>query len=63
MLAARGVLRFAQRLAGLSVSRRGCAGAVPVDDIVSGLTDEQIQVNYTEQWKLASRARTPQSLY
>lgn len=45
MFAARGVLRLAQRLAGVSVSRRGCAGAIPVDDIVNGLTDEQIQVN------------------
>lgn len=45
MFAARGVLRLVQRLAGVSVSRRGCAGAVPVDDIVNGLTDEQIQVN------------------
>ncbi|MCJ8736992.1 hypothetical protein PDJAM_G00018720 [Pangasius djambal] len=49
MFAARGVLRFAQRLAGVRVSRRGCAGAVPVDDIVNGLTDEQIQLRQTVQ--------------
>lgn len=45
MFAARGVLRLAQRLAGVGVSRRGYSGAVPVDDVVNGLTDEQIQVN------------------
>lgn len=45
MFAARGVLRLAQRLGGVSVSRRGCAGAVPLDDVVNGLTDEQIQVH------------------
>ncbi|KAK3563343.1 hypothetical protein QTP86_021826 [Hemibagrus guttatus] len=47
MFAVRGVLRLTQRLAGVSVSRRGCAGAVPVDDIVNGLTDEQIQLRHT----------------
>lgn len=45
MFAARGALRLAQRLASVTVQRRGCAGAVPVDDIVNGLTDEQIQVD------------------
>ncbi|KAM9466903.1 isovaleryl-CoA dehydrogenase, mitochondrial [Clarias gariepinus] len=49
MLAARGVLRLARRLAGVSVPQRGCAGAVPVDDIVNGLTDEQIQLRKTVQ--------------
>lgn len=49
MLAARGLLRFAQRLTGVSVSRRGCAGAVPLDDIVNGLTEEQIQLRHTVQ--------------
>lgn len=45
MFAVRGVLRLAPRLAGVSVSRRGCAGAVPVDDVINGLTEEQMQVN------------------
>lgn len=49
MFAARGVLRLAQRLGGVSVSRRGCAGAVPLDDVVNGLTDEQIQLRQTVQ--------------
>ncbi|TSN67140.1 Isovaleryl-CoA dehydrogenase, mitochondrial [Bagarius yarrelli] len=49
MFAARRVLRFAQRIAGVRVQRRGCAGAVPLDDIVNGLTDEQIQLRHTVQ--------------
>ncbi|KAG7328182.1 hypothetical protein KOW79_008126 [Hemibagrus wyckioides] len=49
MFVVRGVLRLTQRLAGVSVSRRGCAGAVAVDDIVNGLTDEQIQLRHTVQ--------------
>ncbi|XP_053488759.1 isovaleryl-CoA dehydrogenase, mitochondrial isoform X1 [Ictalurus furcatus] len=49
MFAARGLLRLAQRLGGVSVSRRGCAGAVPLDDVVNGLTDEQIQLRQTVQ--------------
>ncbi|ROL44984.1 Isovaleryl-CoA dehydrogenase, mitochondrial [Anabarilius grahami] len=47
MFAARRALRLCQRVANVSVPRRGCAGAVPVDDIVNGLTEEQIQ----EFWK------------
>ncbi|GAA6108676.1 isovaleryl-CoA dehydrogenase, mitochondrial [Tachysurus ichikawai] len=47
MFAVRGVLRLAPRLAGVSVSRRGCAGAVPVDDVINGLTEEQMQLRNT----------------
>lgn len=42
MLAARRALQFGIRLSALP--KRGCASAVPVDDAVNGLTDEQIQV-------------------
>uniref|UniRef100_A0A672RIB0 Isovaleryl-CoA dehydrogenase, mitochondrial n=1 Tax=Sinocyclocheilus grahami TaxID=75366 RepID=A0A672RIB0_SINGR len=49
MLAVRRALRLCQRVANVSVSRRGCAGAVPVDDIVNGLTEEQIQLRRTVQ--------------
>ncbi|KAL6477986.1 hypothetical protein MHYP_G00138210 [Metynnis hypsauchen] len=45
MFSARGALRLAQRLMRVTVPRRGCAAAVPVDDIVNGLTEEQIQVS------------------
>ncbi|KAK1793496.1 hypothetical protein P4O66_011874, partial [Electrophorus voltai] len=47
MFAVRGILRLAQRLSNATASRRGCAGAIPVDDIVNGLTDEQIQLRHT----------------
>ncbi|KAA0711257.1 Isovaleryl-CoA dehydrogenase, mitochondrial [Triplophysa tibetana] len=49
MLSALRALRVCQRVANVSLSRRGCAGAVPVDDIVNGLTDEQIQLRQTVQ--------------
>uniref|UniRef100_A0A8C0YLA1 Isovaleryl-CoA dehydrogenase, mitochondrial n=1 Tax=Cyprinus carpio carpio TaxID=630221 RepID=A0A8C0YLA1_CYPCA len=49
MLAVRRALRLCQRVANVSVSRRGCAGAVPLDDIVNGLTEEQIQLRQTVQ--------------
>ncbi|XP_062862870.1 isovaleryl-CoA dehydrogenase, mitochondrial [Trichomycterus rosablanca] len=49
MFAARGVLRLAHRLGSVCVPKRGCAGAIPVDDIVNGLTDEQIQLRKTVQ--------------
>lgn len=48
MFAVRNALRFASRISLSPGSRRGCAGAaIPVDDIVNGLTDEQIQVSHT----------------
>uniref|UniRef100_A0A8C5N606 Isovaleryl-CoA dehydrogenase, mitochondrial n=1 Tax=Gouania willdenowi TaxID=441366 RepID=A0A8C5N606_GOUWI len=47
MFAVRNAVRLGSRLCIPSVSRRGCAGAVPVDDIVNGLTDEQIQLRQT----------------
>lgn len=48
MFAVRNALRLASRISLPAVSRRGCAGAaIPVDDIVNGLTDEQIQVSHT----------------
>ncbi|XP_048829771.1 isovaleryl-CoA dehydrogenase, mitochondrial [Brienomyrus brachyistius] len=45
MLAARRALQFGIRFSALP--RRGCASAVPVDDVVNGLTDEQIQLRQT----------------
>ncbi|XP_015194754.1 isovaleryl-CoA dehydrogenase, mitochondrial [Lepisosteus oculatus] len=48
MLAARRALLSGYRSA--AVWRRGCAGsAIPIDDIVNGLTDEQIQLRQTLQ--------------
>lgn len=45
MLAVRNALRLASRISIPAVARRGCAGAaVPVDDVVNGLTEDQIQV-------------------
>ncbi|KAL7861882.1 hypothetical protein SRHO_G00133230 [Serrasalmus rhombeus] len=49
MFSARGALRLAQRLIRVTVPRRGCAAALPVDDIVNGLTEEQIQLRHTVQ--------------
>ncbi|XP_066529961.1 isovaleryl-CoA dehydrogenase, mitochondrial isoform X2 [Hoplias malabaricus] len=51
MFCARGALRLARRLVNVSASapRRGCAGAIPIDDVVNGLTDEQIQLRQTVQ--------------
>lgn len=47
MFAVRNALRLGCRLSIPAVARRGCAGAaIPVDDVVNGLTDEQIQVSY-----------------
>ncbi|XP_034418623.1 isovaleryl-CoA dehydrogenase, mitochondrial [Cyclopterus lumpus] len=46
MFAVRNTLRLGCRLS--AVSRRGCAGAsIPVDDVVNGLTDDQIQLRQT----------------
>uniref|UniRef100_A0A8B9KKX5 Isovaleryl-CoA dehydrogenase, mitochondrial n=1 Tax=Astyanax mexicanus TaxID=7994 RepID=A0A8B9KKX5_ASTMX len=50
MLSARRALGLAvSRLSAGCAPRRGCAGAVPVDDIVNGLTEEQIQLRQTVQ--------------
>ncbi|TRY55391.1 hypothetical protein DNTS_034411 [Danionella cerebrum] len=52
MFGVRRALSFCPRVAtgfSVCVSRRGCAGAVPVDDIVNGLTEEQIQLRQTVQ--------------
>ncbi|XP_036449113.1 isovaleryl-CoA dehydrogenase, mitochondrial [Colossoma macropomum] len=49
MFSARGALRLAQRLISVTVPRRGCAAAIPVDDVVNGLTEEQIQLRHTVQ--------------
>lgn len=47
MFALRRALRLGSRLYIPAVARRGCAGAaVPVDDVVNGLTEEQIQVSH-----------------
>ncbi|KAG5265550.1 hypothetical protein AALO_G00243720 [Alosa alosa] len=47
MFAVRRALCFSFKLA--RVPRRGCAGAIPVDDIVNGLTDDQIQLRQSVQ--------------
>ncbi|XP_022077133.2 isovaleryl-CoA dehydrogenase, mitochondrial [Acanthochromis polyacanthus] len=48
MLAVRNALRLGSRLTVSAVARRGCAGApIPVDDVVNGLTDDQIQLRQT----------------
>ncbi|KAG7238471.1 hypothetical protein INR49_030744 [Caranx melampygus] len=48
MFAVRNALRLGSRLSIPAVARRGCAGAsIPVDDVVNGLTDEQIQLRQT----------------
>ncbi|KAL7873402.1 hypothetical protein AOLI_G00124730 [Acnodon oligacanthus] len=49
MFSARGALRLAQRLIRVTVPRRGCAAAIPIDDIVNGLAEEQIQLRHTVQ--------------
>lgn len=46
MFALKNALRLGSRISIPAVARRGCAGAsIPVDDVVNGLTDEQIQVS------------------
>ncbi|MGH0186459.1 UNVERIFIED_CONTAM: hypothetical protein FKN15_021124 [Acipenser sinensis] len=46
MLSARRALLVGLRCA--AVTRRGCAGStVPIDDVVNGLTEEQIQLRQT----------------
>ncbi len=48
MFAVRNALRLGSRLSIPAVARRGCAGAaISVDDVVNGLTDDQIQVSHT----------------
>lgn len=47
MFAVRRALCLSFKLA--RVPRRGCAGAIPVDDIVNGLTDDQIQLRESVQ--------------
>ncbi|KAM9354128.1 isovaleryl-CoA dehydrogenase, mitochondrial [Pholidichthys leucotaenia] len=48
MFAVRNFLRLGSRLSVPAVARRGCAGAaVPVDDVVNGLSEEQIQLRQT----------------
>lgn len=48
MFAVRSALRLGSRLSIPAVARRGCAGAsIPVDDVVNGLTEDQIQVSST----------------
>lgn len=46
MFAVRNALRLGSRLLIPALARRGCAGAaIPVDDVVNGLNDDQIQVS------------------
>ncbi|MEQ2255631.1 hypothetical protein ILYODFUR_015794 [Ilyodon furcidens] len=48
MFAVRNALRLGTRLYVPTVARRGCSGAaVQVDDVVNGLTEEQIQLRQT----------------
>uniref|UniRef100_A0A665VT97 Isovaleryl-CoA dehydrogenase, mitochondrial n=1 Tax=Echeneis naucrates TaxID=173247 RepID=A0A665VT97_ECHNA len=48
MFVVRNSLRLGSRLSFPGIARRGCAGAsVPVDDVVNGLTEEQIQLRQT----------------
>ncbi|TMS21255.1 Isovaleryl-CoA dehydrogenase, mitochondrial [Larimichthys crocea] len=48
MFAVRNALRLGSRLSVPAVARRGCAGAsTPVDDVVNGLTEDQIQLRNT----------------
>jgi len=48
MFALRSALRLgSRRLCVPAVARRGCAAGVPVDDIVNGLTEEQIELRQT----------------
>ncbi|XP_012993090.1 isovaleryl-CoA dehydrogenase, mitochondrial [Esox lucius] len=49
MFAVRSAFRLGARITRIStaVSRRGCAAGLPVDDIVNGLTEEQIQLRQT----------------
>ncbi|XP_047202067.1 isovaleryl-CoA dehydrogenase, mitochondrial [Girardinichthys multiradiatus] len=48
MFAVRNALRLGSRLYVPTVARRGCSGAaVQVDDVVNGLTEEQIQLRQT----------------
>uniref|UniRef100_A0A667ZB34 Isovaleryl-CoA dehydrogenase, mitochondrial n=1 Tax=Myripristis murdjan TaxID=586833 RepID=A0A667ZB34_9TELE len=48
MFAVRNALRVGSRVSVPALARRGCAGAaIPVDDVVNGLTEEQIQLRQT----------------
>ncbi|XP_007561202.1 isovaleryl-CoA dehydrogenase, mitochondrial [Poecilia latipinna] len=48
MFAVRNALRLGSRLSVPAVARRGCSGAaIQVDDVVNGLTEEQIQLRHT----------------
>ncbi|XP_053701120.1 isovaleryl-CoA dehydrogenase, mitochondrial [Synchiropus splendidus] len=48
MFAVRNALRLGSRLSLSAVQRRGCAAAgIPMDDVVNGLTEEQIQLRTT----------------
>ncbi|XP_054909435.1 isovaleryl-CoA dehydrogenase, mitochondrial [Poeciliopsis prolifica] len=48
MFAVRNAVRLGSRLSVPSAARRGCSGAaIQVDDVVNGLTEEQIQLRHT----------------
>ncbi|PWA16474.1 isovaleryl-CoA dehydrogenase, mitochondrial [Gambusia affinis] len=48
MFAVRNALRLGSRLSVSTTARRGCSGAaIQVDDVVNGLTEEQIQLRHT----------------
>uniref|UniRef100_A0A674C7Q5 Isovaleryl-CoA dehydrogenase n=1 Tax=Salmo trutta TaxID=8032 RepID=A0A674C7Q5_SALTR len=53
MFAVRSALHLGSRIT--TVSRRGCAAGLPVDDAVNGLTEEQIQLRQTVRRFLAEK--------
>lgn len=56
MFAVRNALRLGSRLSIPAVARRGCAGAaIPVDDVVNGLTEDQIQLRQAVRKFLAEK--------
>ncbi|CDQ88735.1 unnamed protein product [Oncorhynchus mykiss] len=53
MFAVRSAFRLGARIT--EISRRGCAAGLPVDDVVNGLTEEQIQLRQTIRRFLAEK--------
>ncbi|KAF3844899.1 hypothetical protein F7725_008062 [Dissostichus mawsoni] len=61
MFAFRNALRLGSRLSVPAVARRGCSGAaIPVDDVVNGLTDDQIQLRHAVR-KFCAEKLAPQA--
>lgn len=56
MFALRSALRLGSRTTRIpAVARRGCAAGVPVDDVVNGLTEDQIELRQTVRRFLAEK--------